>query len=138
MFNGWSNQGIVEYNCICEYVKNDRIHGKAFEEEFRQTQLQKIVDKKRDHFESQQGQKKLCIIPTAYNDLEDFDFDVNTEPEVLTDLSTSQSTGISSTHFSTPTQPPFTSPTQQFTGLPTQPIFTFDMDNVGMTNQTSV
>ena len=70
-FHGWSSEGIAEYNAITTHVKNDRNNGHAFEEEFREEQLEKLVRAQNKQYDSGTNEEHIHPSVSCYDDLID-------------------------------------------------------------------
>ena len=72
MFQGWSMDGIQEYNAITKHVIIDRKRGHAFEESFKDHQLSKFIQAKnnnKSHGINTNINEELCTTVECYNDL---------------------------------------------------------------------
>ena len=70
-FHGWSSEGIAEYNAITMHVKNDRNNGHAFEEEFRDAQMEKLFRAQNKHNDSETHEYHINLSVSCYDDLMD-------------------------------------------------------------------
>ena len=74
VYNGWSHEGIAEYNSICVHVKQDRVEGLMYEEDFRAKQHREKttnVDMQNNQG-NQNSEEPICVVtPYVYNDLEE-------------------------------------------------------------------
>lgn len=70
-FQGWSIEGINEYNDITKHVMNDRTRGHAFEEEFMEDQVRKLdrVNRKRSIGDHSDTNKRVHPSVICYDDL---------------------------------------------------------------------
>ena len=75
MYNGWSQEGIIEYNDISKLVKEDRRDGESYEETFRNNQLMILeeVSAKRSHLSNQCDEinKRKHTLVDCYDDFSD-------------------------------------------------------------------